>query len=88
MTLMTTPISVLSPTTVYVIVTKDKHGFMRGFEKAVNGRFYLDYKEAVDALRQLHPHTQSMYRIGEAVIGWWPQAQVNYDTGALALDNN
>jgi hypothetical protein len=75
MTLTTTPISVHCPTTVYVIVTKDTHGFMRGFEKAVNGRFYMDYAEALDALRAIAPsYTQSSYRVGEAVIGWWPVA--------------
>ena len=75
MTLTTTPISVHCPTTVYVVVAKDKNGFTRGFEKAVHGRFYMDYKDALDALRTIEPHyVQSAYRVGEAVIGWWPEA--------------
>lgn len=73
-----TAIEVQCPTTVYVVVAKDKHGFMRGFEKAVNGRFYMSYGEAVDALRAIVPsYTQSSYRVGEAVIGWWPETTNN-----------
>ncbi len=58
------------PHTVFVVVAKDVRGFKRGFEKAMGGRFYLEYGQALDALRTFPTSQQVFYTIGEAVIGY------------------
>jgi hypothetical protein len=64
-------IKLSQPTTVFVIVAKDKRGFKRGFEKARGGCFYLEYSAALNALRAIEPaYLQQVFTIGEAIIGW------------------
>jgi hypothetical protein len=65
-----TAIDLEMPHTVYVVVAKDRRGFKRGFEKVSGERFFIDYRDALNALRALPVCLHDNYMIGEAVIGW------------------